>query len=160
MKSVPVPTLYEWIGGEPALNALISAFYARVSKDKMLAPVFAAMDTDHPAHVAAFIGEVFGGPRTYSEKFGGHPEMIRHHTHRGLTEAQRRHWVRLLLDTYADLGLPSDPEFMSALVGYLEWGSRLAVINSQPGVRAPASSPMPAWGWGEVGGPYLPEGES
>ena len=29
--------------------------------------------------------------------------------------------------------MPDDPEFRSALVGYLEWGSRLAVINSQPG---------------------------
>ena len=26
--------------------------------------------------------------------------------------------------------MPDDPEFRSAIVGYLEWGSRLAVINS------------------------------
>lgn len=49
--------------------------------------------------------------------------------------------------------MPDDPEFRSALVGYLEWGSRLAVINSQAGVDPDA--PMPKWGWGEVRGPYL-----
>ena len=53
-----------------------------------------------------------------------------------------------------ELGMPDDPEFRSALVGYLEWGSRLAVINSQPGATVDAHAPMPKWGWGEVKGPY------
>ena len=152
-----VPTLYDWIGGVENLERLTKAFYARVANDELLAPVFASMSADHPAHVAAFIGEVFGGPKLYSEQHGGHPEMIRHHLGRHLTEAQRRRWINLLLDAYTDLGLPADPEFASALVGYLEWGTRLAVINSQPGATAPSESPMPKWGWGEVHGPYLPK---
>ena len=152
-----VPSLYEWAGGIAALNRLTAAFYDKVAKDDLLAPVFAHMDADHPAHVAAFIGEVFGGPKLYSDRHGGHPEMIRHHLGRHLTEEQRRRWINLLLDTYADLGLPDDPEFASALVGYLEWGTRLAVLNSQDGAKAPTDTPMPKWGWGEVGGPYQPK---
>jgi len=31
--------------------------------------------------------------------------------------------------------MPDDPEFRSALVGYLEWGSRLQSFNSQPAPR-------------------------
>ena len=62
----------------------------------------------------------------------------------------------LLLDTADELNIPDDPEFRSALVGYLEWGSRLAVINSQPGAAVDPNAPMPKWGWGEVGGPYEP----
>jgi hemoglobin len=160
MKTKSVPTLYEWIGGETALEALASEFYNRVRKDDILAPVFSGMSSEHPGHVAAFIGEVFGGPKTYAEADGGHAGMIRRHMHRNLTETQRRRWVSLLLDTYENLGLPNDPEFMSALAGYLEWGSRLAVLNSQPGVSLPQPGPMPKWGWGEVGGPYQPEQES
>ena len=39
--------------------------------------------------------------------------------------------------------------------GYLEWGTRLAVINSQDGVTKPEPGlPMPAWGWGPPGGPW------
>ena len=83
--------------------------------------------------------------------------MIRRHLNRHLTEAQRRRWMNLLMDAYTDLKLPTDPEFASALVAYLEWGTRLAVINSQPGAEAPERSPMPKWGWGEPGGPYLPK---
>jgi hypothetical protein len=39
----------------------------------------------------------------------------------------------------------------------LEWGTRLAVINSQPGAVVEQNSPMPKWGWGEVKGPYSPK---
>jgi|TARA_R110001606_G_scaffold331126_1_gene478861 hemoglobin len=60
------------------------------------------------------------------------------------------------MDVYTDLELPHDPEFASSLVGYLEWGTRLAVINSQPGAEVHETAPMPIWGWGETGGPYIP----
>jgi hypothetical protein len=41
------------------------------------------------------------------------------------------------------LGVPGDPEFRSALVAYLEWGTRLAVMNSQPGADVNSEAPMP-----------------
>lgn len=152
----PTPTLYEWIGGAPALEKLLGAFYARVDRDPLLAPVFAAMSKEHVAHVSAFVGEVFGGPKKYSETLGGHPNMVQKHLGRHLDEAKRRRWVDLLIDTANELGVPDDPEFRSAFVAYLEWGSRLAVINSQPGATADENQPMPTWGWGEVKGPYRP----
>ena len=154
MSDSDVPTLYQWLGGSEALIRLTTRFYENVKTDSLLAPVFAHMDAGHPAHVAAFPGEVLGGPTTYSEQHGGHPHMIRQHLNRHLSQVQRRQWVALLLDTADELKLPEDPEFRSALVGYLEWGSRLAVLNSQPGASAEENAPMPRWGWGEVKGPY------
>lgn len=152
----PVPTLYEWAGGEAALVRWFTEFYARVAKDPVLGPVFANMDSRHAEHVAAFVGEVLGGPKKYSESHGGHPAMIRKHLQRNLTNDLRTRWMQLLLRTADAVGLPDDPEFRSALVSYLEWGSRLAVINSQPGAAVVDEAPMPAWGWGEVKGPYTP----
>ncbi|WP_028102042.1 group II truncated hemoglobin [Pseudoduganella violaceinigra] len=149
-----VPTLYEWLGGSAALNRLTTRFYQLVKADTLLGPVFAHMGERHPAHVAAFLGEVLGGPAAYSEAHGGHAQMIRQHLNRHLSQEQRRRWVALLLETADELDMPDDPEFRSALVGYLEWGSRLAVINSQPGATVEAEQPMPKWGWGEVKGPY------
>ena len=151
-----VPTLFEWAGGMPALERLTERFYERVKTDPVLAPIFAKMDAHHPHFVAQFIAEVLGGPPEYSAERGGHPHMIQQHLARHLTDIQRKAWVALLLDTADEVQLPSDPEFRSALVAYLEWGSRLAVINSQPGVDANASAPMPRWGWGVPGGPYKP----
>ena len=151
------PTLYDWIGGIEPLKRLTTEFYRRVPLDPLLAPVFAGMNADHPEHVALFLAEVLGGPPLYSEQHGGHPSMVRHHLGKHLTEPMRRRWINLLLDTYTDLGLPADPEFASALVGYLEWGSRLAVINSAAGATVSEHAPMPNWDWGATGGPYIPK---
>ena len=152
----PVPTLYEWLGGIDALNRLTARFYERVRDNAILAPIFAHMSGEHPQHVAAFLAEVLGGPADYSAQHGGHPHMIQQHLNRHLTQTQRREWVTLLLATADELHMPDDPEFRSALVGYLEWGSRLAVINSQDGATVDHDAPMPKWGWGEVKGPYVP----
>lgn len=154
MSDDTVPTLYEWLGGAPALRKLFTRFYERVPSDPTLAPIFAGMDPAHAEHVAAFVGEVFGGPATYGERHGGHPQMIRKHLGRALTEKARRRWIELLVDCADEVGLPADPESRSAVVAYLEWGTRLAVLNSQPGAVVVEDAPMPRWGWGEVKGPY------
>jgi hemoglobin len=151
-----VPTLYDWLGGIDALNRLTTRFYERVKDNAVLAPIFAHMNSEHPQHVAAFLAEVLGGPQTYSANHGGHPHMVQQHLNRHLNQTHRREWVALLLDTADELKMPDDPEFRSALVGYLEWGSRLAVINSQAGANVDPHAPMPKWGWGEVKGPYQP----
>ncbi|MCA5892272.1 antibiotic biosynthesis monooxygenase [Isoptericola sp. NEAU-Y5] len=148
---VPVmPSLYDWAGGGPALERLFEVFYAKVADDDVLGPVFAEMSPDHPKHVAAWIGEVFGGPAAYSTRRGGHRGMVRHHVGRRITERQRRRWSGLLLDAADEVGLPDDPEFRSAFAAYVEWGTRLAVSFSSAGAETDVAEPMPRWGWGEV----------
>ena len=153
-----VPTLYEWVGGNEKIDALFRRFYQRVPSDPVLAPVFANMPETHFMTVAHFVSEVLGGPKLYSgDGQHSHSTMIAKHLSRHLTDAQRKQWVWLLLDTADEMNLPADPEFRSALVGYMEWGSRLAVINSALSDNpVDSSSPMPSWGWGEVKGPYTP----
>jgi hemoglobin len=153
-----VPTLYEWLGGIDPLRKLTRVFYEKVLADELLRPIFIHMEPDHPERVADFLGEVMGGPAVYSQTHGGHAHMLSQHLNRGLTEPQRRRWVELLLNSADEAGLPTDPEFRSAFVAYIEWGSRLAVINSQPGVKPALDEPMPRWGWGETKGPYQPKG--
>ncbi len=159
MDSKKAPTLYDWIGGSQALNRLTSKFYAeKVLRDELLRPLFEHMPADHPRHVADFIGEVLGGPKAYTENRGGHAHMLSQHFGKNITQAQRRRWLDLLLTTADEIGIPDDPEFRSAFVAYLEWGTRLAVINSQlpQGTATNDSTPMPKWDWGVPGGPYIP----
>src|SRR5437868_2814381 len=145
----PVPTLSQWLGGPEKLKALTRRFYQKVPQDPILAPVFAGMDPHHAEHVAAFITEVFGGPKHYTKQGGSHARMISRHLGRHLSERFRKHWLALMLDTADEVGLASDPEFRAAFVGYLEWGTRLAVMNSQDGAAPPAdNAPMPQWNWG------------
>lgn len=142
------PTLFEWAGGLPALLRMTRIFYGKyVPQDPLLAPLFARMSPDHPERVAAWLGEVFGGPRNYSQTYGGYSQMISHHIGKCLTETQRARWVSLLAQSANEARLPNDAEFRAAFIGYLEWGSRLAVENSQSDARPPASMPMPRWWW-------------
>lgn len=149
------PTLFDWAGGAEALERLTEAFYRRVREDDLLAAVFAHMPADHPRHVAAWFAEVFGGPEDYSAHHGGYRHMLSKHLGLAITEDQRFRWVQLMARAADDAGLPGDPEFRSALLAYVEWGTRLALANSQPGARPLLDAPVPRWGWGEAP-PYVP----
>jgi hypothetical protein len=46
--------------------------------------------------------------------------------------------------------------YTERLGGYLEWGTRLAMHNSQPGATVVEQAPVPHWGWG-VAPPYQQE---
>lgn len=157
MAEAQVPTLFEWMGGSQKIERLFAELYRRVPDDPLLGPIFGSMSAGHARRVTAFVGEVLGGPTTYSSMHGGHHAMVVRHAGRRLTEPQRRRWIQLLLECADEVGVPSDPEFRSAFVAYLEWGSRLAVISSQPGADLGGPGPMPKWGWGEVKGPYRPD---
>ena len=152
-----IPTLYEWAGEIKTFETLFTVFYDKVLKDDLLGEVFKNMSAEHIEHVSHFVAEVFGGPKFYTtEDNGSHAIMIGRHIGKMLTEEKRQRWVRLLLETADEIGLKSDPEFRSAFVGYLEWGTRIAVINSQLTENPMTDKePMPKWGWGETGGPYI-----
>ena len=141
------PSLYEWAGGYEAIERLFVRFYDVVVDDELLRPLFADMDPEHPQHVAKWIGEVFGGPAAYSEQHGGHPAMLRHHLDKAITEEQRRRWIDLLVDAADEVGLPDDPEFRASFMGYVEWGTRLAKVFSQPGATPNLDEPVPIWDW-------------
>lgn len=146
------PSLYEWVGGIEALEALTTTFYAAIfsEPDPVLEPVFRGMDRDHPKHVAAWLAETFGGPATYTAEHGGYEHMLARHRDLGLTEEQRQRWVARMVRTADEVGLPDDPGFRSTFAAYLEWGTRLAVMNSQSGAAVIEHAPIPRWGWGQT----------
>jgi len=148
-----VPTLYEWAGGGAPIAAMINAFYDRVEADDLLGPLFpGGVTAAHREHVATWWSEVLGGPAAYTA-IGGYPRMLQHHIDLNISVEQRRRFVSLMSIAADDAALPDDPEFRAAIIGYLEWGTRLAMSNSQPGAGVVTEAPVPHWGWG-VAPPY------
>ena len=130
------PTLFEWVGGLPALTRMTRLLYEKlVPADDLLAPLFATMAPGDPQREAAVLAEAFGGPPAPPGSTGHAPQ-----TFPG-TEAQRARWVALATRAADEAGLPADPEFRSAFTSYLEWSS-----------RAGESAP-PQWDWGPSGPP-------
>jgi hemoglobin len=150
------PTIYEWGGGREAFARWLDVFYDLVEGDELLGPLFGGrVGEEHRTHATSWWCEVMGGPAEYTEHLGGYPHMVGRHLGLGITPEQRLHFVTLLSRAADSSGLPDDPEFRAAIIGYAEWGTRLAVHNSQPGAEVPEHAPVPRWGWG-VAPPYQP----
>jgi hemoglobin len=156
----PAPSIYEWAGGRDAFARWLNRFYDLVESD---APEIAALfggtvSEGHRSRVTDWWVEVMGGPAAYTEQHGGYERMLGRHRDLAISPDQRLAFVTLLSRAADDTGLPADPEFRAAIMGYAEWGTRLAMHNSQPGAQTVAHAPVPHWGWG-VAPPYQPDEE-
>jgi hemoglobin len=140
------PSILEWGGGSEAFGHWLDRFYDLVEEEGTLAPLFGGtVSEEHRAHVLVWWVEVMGGPADYTATLGGYP---------AITPDQRRLFVTLLSQAADEAALPADPEFRAAIIGYAEWGSRLAMHNSDPAAEDVATeAPVPRWGWG-VAPPY------
>jgi hemoglobin len=148
------PTIYEWAGGRDAFARWLNVFYDLIEGEPDLAALFGGRVSEaHRHNVTAWWCEVMGGPDTYTTEHGGYEHMLEMHRGLAITGEQRLRFVTLLSRAADAAGLPADPEFRAALMGYAEWGTRLAVHNSQPGAEVVESAPVPRWGWG-VAPPY------
>jgi hemoglobin len=150
------PTIYEWGGGREAFERWLNRFYDLVEGDELLGPVFGGNVTEqHRRDVTTWWCEVMGGPADYTDAHGGYEHMLAKHRGLAITPEQRLRFVTLLSQAADDVALPADPEFRAAVMGYAEWGTRLAVHNSGDAQDVAPHAPVPRWGWG-VAPPYEP----
>src|SRR3954453_2001122 len=150
------PTIYEWAGGRDAFARWLNRFYDLVEGEPSIVRLFGgAVSAAHREHVTDWWCEVMGGPAVYTEQRGGYERMLARHHDLAITPEQRLRFVTLLSQAADDAGLPGDPEFRAALMGYAEWGTRLAEHNSRPGAEVAPHAPVPRWGWGGAP-PYQP----
>lgn len=147
-------TIYEYLGGDAPLLRLAAAQYGRCLSDPILTPVFGTDGRPgHVEHLAAWLGEVFGGPATYTERHGGHGGLLRHHANLQITDEQRRRFVEVFVEAADEVGLPDSPIFRKRFREYIEWGANIAQSVSQPGASVESDQPVPRWDWGPDGAP-------
>ncbi len=142
-------TLFEYAGGEDALLALAHAHHARCLADPELNHPF-SHPGQHPQYVerlAAYWGEVLGGPPLYSRFCGGQSELLEMHAGNGDMSDLGSRFVECFVAAADDAGLPDDAEFRGALRAYMEWA--VAQFIGFPGREdvVPAGLATPRWGW-------------
>jgi hemoglobin len=111
------PTLYEWAGGQAAIERLIDAFYDRVERDELLAPFFpGGVSREHRDHVIAWWSEVFGGPDRYTRELGGYEHMLAKHRGLAINPEQRLRFATLMSRAADETGAvqPTRAEFVAA----------------------------------------------
>jgi hemoglobin len=101
----------------------------------------------HVEHLAAWLGEVFGGRDTYTRELGGHGSLLRHHANLGITEEQRQRFTQAFMDAADEAALPNDERFRRRFREYIEWGTQIAMAVSRPGADISTHEPVPRWGW-------------
>jgi len=129
-------SLYDRIGGRPALQQLLKYFYADVRQHAEIAPIFTANIGDWPAHlekIADFWSGVTGGPALYS---GAMPFK---HMPLGLEEKHFQAWLGLWARQCRARLAPAEAEELIAIAETI--GQRLrqmvAMYGSKPGGGSP-----------------------
>ena len=143
-----MPSLFEFAGGEEALHRLESVFYASVLADPLLIPLFGAGKPEHVDHLTAFTAESFGGPDRFSRELG-FAHLIAVHRGLHIREEQRARFVELYMAAMEKAGMPQDVAFRNAVREHVEFGSQVAMQNSNAATDAelhPLRS-VPKWTW-------------
>lgn len=100
-------TLYERIGGEPAVDAAVNIFYRKVLNDFRINRFFDNADMDKQiAKQKAFFTMAFGGPNNYTGK-----DMRNAHAHlvkMGLNDSHFDAVMEHLGTTLVELNVPQD----------------------------------------------------
>lgn len=121
-------TLYERLGGAPAMEAAVDIFYRKVLTDERISRFFEDVDMERQAaKQKAFLTMVTGGPANYTGQ-----DMRRGHAHlvaQGLNDSHVDVVIELLAETLTELGAnPAD----IAEVGALANSVRDHVLNREP----------------------------
>jgi hemoglobin len=141
-------SLFDFAGGEAALHRLEDTFYRSVLADPLLQPLFGAGKPEHVDHLTAFTAESFGGPGRFSRELG-FAHLIAVHRGLHITEEQRQRFVDLYLRALDAAGMPADPDFRSAVREHVEFGSKVALQNSNAGTDEELHPlrEVPRWTW-------------
>jgi hemoglobin len=100
-------TLFDVIGGEPALRALVDAFYDRMDRE----PAYAGIRALHPPSLDGSRDKFFwflcgwsGGPQHFVERFG-HPRLRARHLPFAIGISERDQWLSCMRDAMIDRGM-------------------------------------------------------
>lgn len=99
-------TLYERLGGAPAMEAAVDIFYRKVLSDDRINRFFEDVDMERQAaKQKAFLTMVTGGPANYTgqDMRRGHAQLVA----QGLNDGHFDAVVELLAGTLAELGADS-----------------------------------------------------
>ncbi|HSI35561.1 MAG TPA: group 1 truncated hemoglobin [Tepidisphaeraceae bacterium] len=151
MSTASAATMYEQIGGQPAVEAAVDLFYRKVLTDDRVSRFFDDVDMDRQsAKQKAFLTMVFGGPANYTGL-----DMRRGHLHliaRGMDDSHVDAVIELLGETLAELGVPAELIGKVAAVADSVRDDVLDRPAGSPKGTKPGSSNTPAEKQGGCGG--------
>ena len=119
-------SLYDEMGGRATFEQLVSHFYALVSVDPILRPMYPEDDLKGAAErLLMFLEQYWGGPKTYGE-VRGHPRLRMRHSLFQIGIRERDAWLRNMKSAVDELDMKEN--LKSELWNYLEMAAD-AMVN-------------------------------
>ncbi len=97
-------SVFDQIGGEEPIAAIVDAFYAYVADDPVLRPMYPDQLDAPKRWLRLFLIQFFGGPRRYLEE-RGHPRLRMRHFPFPIDQLARDNWLRHMLQAIDDAGI-------------------------------------------------------
>jgi hemoglobin len=140
-------SIYEYVGGAPAFQALAHALHERCVADPVLNHPFdrPGLRPDHLDRLASYLGEVFGGPKLYTERFGGESAMQAAHAGNGMHPEMGERFVTCFVQALDDAGFPEDPRLRESMRAFMESAVAGMDAYNAPGSVVPEGLSVPRW---------------
>src|SRR5262245_57478099 len=141
-------TPYETLGGNEGVRRLAEAWHRRVLADEIVAHAFShGFHPQHTERLAAYWGEAWGGPPTYSEQYGSESSVVRMHSGNGPHEEMDRRAIACFDQAMDDAGI-NDPELHRVLHEYFAWATSTSMAAyPKKGAGVPEGLSIPRWTW-------------
>ena len=141
------PSIYQYVGGASAFLALATALNERCLADPVLNHPFSHEGhPEHLARLAGYLGEVFGGPASYSA-LGGHSAMLLIHANMEAEDELASRFVDCFDLAVGDAHFPDEPALRRVLHDYMAWATSDVHRYSPRGSTVPSDLAMPRWSW-------------
>ena len=142
------PTLFEALGGAEGVLGLARAWHEQVMADEVVAHAFShGFHPQHTERLAAYWGEAWGGPPTYSEQYGSESSVVRIHSGNGRHEEMDRRAIECFDRAMDDIGL-TDSLLRRVLHDYFAWATTTTMAAYPEGAEdVPDDLPLPHWSW-------------
>jgi hemoglobin len=143
------PSIYEYVGGEPAFVRLAHCLHERCVADPLLNHPFGrpGLRPDHIERLGRYLAEAFGGPPLYSGTYGGETFVQEVHA---CNEPHEEMYVRFL-DCFSlaieDAQFPGDAGLRAAMRTAMQRALSRMKQYAPAGSVVPPDLPMPRWSW-------------
>ncbi|MBK9940687.1 MAG: oxidoreductase [Kouleothrix sp.] len=150
---MPAITIFEALGGAEGVLRLARAWHEQVLADEIVVHAFShGFDPHHTERLAAYWGEAWGGPPSYSEQYGSESSVVRIHSGNGLHEEMDGHAIECFARAMHDIRL-RDPLLRQVLHDYFTWATTTTLSRYPENADdVPEDLRIPQWSWDGVQG--------
>lgn len=106
-------TIYEAIGGQPAVDRIVELLYKHIGVNETLLPIFPNDLRESARKQRLFLTQFFGGPKLYTQQ-RGRPMLPYRHAPFEITPARRDAWLQCMQLALIDAGI-EEPYFSDIL---------------------------------------------